>query len=103
MHLFQLLLPLRDNEGNAFPADHYQNISKELTDRFGGLTAFTRAPAEGLWQNNDDTIAQDDIAVFEVMCEQLDENWWHDYKKSLEKLFAQDEIVIRAQDVHVIK
>jgi hypothetical protein len=102
MHLFQLLLPLSDNEGKAFPPEHYRRIRQELTEKFGGLTAFTRAPAEGLWKESGVSVAKDDIVIFEVMAEQVDNLWWRQYKTFLEKLFAQDEIIIRAQKVTVI-
>jgi hypothetical protein len=46
MHLVQLLLPLYYNSGNAFSE---MGIRGELTERFGGVTAFTSAPAQGLW------------------------------------------------------
>jgi hypothetical protein len=102
MHLIQLLLPVRDNKGNPFPSRYYIQIQQNLTKEFGGLTAFTRAPAEGLWKNNENTVAKDDIVIFEVMCKKFNESWWREYKKSLEKTFAQNEIIIRAQVIKLI-
>jgi hypothetical protein len=49
MQLVQILLPLLDNEGRRFQPAAYERIRAELIGQFGGLTAFTRAPAEGLW------------------------------------------------------
>jgi hypothetical protein len=63
MHLVQLLLPVYDNAGKAFPATFYAQVRDELAERFGGLTAYTRAPAEGLWTNAGDQPARDDIVV----------------------------------------
>jgi hypothetical protein len=102
MHLVQLFLPVRDNDGNAFPAAHFLNIRQELTKAFGGLTAFTRAPAEGLWTDSKNAISSDDIVIFEVMLKQLDEPWWRAYKQLLEQIFSQDEIIIRVQDIRLI-
>lgn len=51
LHLVQILLPLFDNEGEAIPQLHFRRVAEELADRFGGLTAFTRAPAEGRWKD----------------------------------------------------
>lgn len=101
MHLIQILLPLQDNSGRSFPADAYRQVRHELTERFGGLTAFTRAPAEGLWQEADRT-SRDEIVVFEVMVEALDPGWWHGYRRQLEALFRQDVIVIRALAIRVL-
>lgn len=47
MYLIQLFLPLRDNAGEKFPDAMYRGIRDQLTERFGGMTAYARAPAEG--------------------------------------------------------
>ncbi len=101
MHLVQILLPLYDNAGNTFGEELYGRVRRELTERFGGLTAFTRAPAQGLWKDAGQT-KRDDIVVFEVMVEEVDAGWWRAYRKQLEVTFKQDEIVIRAQPVTVL-
>ena len=61
-YLVQVLLPVYDNDGDRFPTDHYDEVRGKLTDVFGGLTAYTRAPAEGLW-NSAGTVKRDDIVV----------------------------------------
>ena len=99
VHLVQLLLPLDDNAGRAFPAALYTTIRHELTERFGGLTAYSRSPAQGLWQESESQPKRDDIIVYEVMTETLDREWWRAYRRTLEKRFAQDELVIRSQIV----
>ncbi len=101
MHLIQILLPLYDNAGNTFGEELYGKVRRELTERFGGLTAFTRAPAQGLWKDAGKT-RRDDIVVFEVMVEDVDAGWWRGYRKNLEAEFRQDEIVIRAQLVTLL-
>ena len=95
MHLVQLLLPLRDERGKPFARSLYQTIRDELTERFGGLTAYSRAPAEGLWES-EHVVTRDDIVVYEVMVEALDRAWWAEYRRALEGQFEQDELVIRA-------
>jgi hypothetical protein len=101
MHLVQLLLPLHDNAGNPFPEGSYSSVRRELTERFGGLTAFTRAPAQGLWRNEGET-THDEIVVFEVMTADIDREWWTQYRGALEALFRQEQIVIRAQPVVIL-
>ena len=49
MHLVQILLPLYDNDGRALARDPYDGVFRMLTERFDGVTAFTRSPAEGAW------------------------------------------------------
>jgi hypothetical protein len=99
MYLVQLLLPVYDNAGRAFPAAHYAGVRAELAQRFGGLTAYTRAPAEGLWSGDGGQPARDDIVVYEVMVEQLDRAWWGQFRAALESRFAQHELVVRAQPI----
>ena len=101
MYLIQILLPLFDNDGNHFEPTLYADTRRELTERFGGLTAFSRAPAEGLWQDEGQT-KHDDIIVFEVMAEGVDTKWWRGYRKTLETRFRQDVIVVRAQMVSLL-
>lgn len=100
-HLIQLLLPLSDNDGEPFSRCEYTHVRSELTERFGGMTAFTRGPAEGLWEENGKT-AHDDIVVFEVMTSDLDEAWWSGYRRTLENRFKQDSIVIRAHQIFLL-
>lgn len=98
MHLIEILLPLRDNQGRPFDAALYAKVREELVAHYGGLTAFTRSPAQGLWTDGDRR-SRDEIVVLEVMTERLDRWWWQDYRAELAKRFAQDEIFIRASEV----
>ena len=95
MRLVQILLPVHDNEGKPFEHDLYAAVRAELTDAFGGVTAYLRAPATGVWDEGDDVV-RDDIVICETMVEELDPTWWSSYRAKLEKRFRQDEIVIRA-------
>jgi len=49
MFLVQLLLPLYDNDQQALPRSLFRTVSEELIERFGGLTTYSRAPANGYW------------------------------------------------------
>jgi hypothetical protein len=97
MHLIQILLPLHDNEGQAFDEQLLRGVRRELLERYGGLTAYVRAPAEGVWQDDRATV-HDEIVVVEVMAE-LDRAWWQAFRARLERDFRQDQILIRAQAV----
>lgn len=102
MHLIQILLPIYDNEGQEFPHDIYRAIGDELVARFSGLTAFTRAPAEGFWAPRGDEAKRDDIVVFEVMTETIDKQWWARYRAGLEKRLRQEAIVIRTHKTELL-
>jgi hypothetical protein len=99
MYLIQLLLPVYDNHKQPFDRAHFRAVRQELTDRFGGVTAFLRSPALGLWKDDDDKVSRDDVVMFEVMTEELDESWWADYRQTLEQKFKQEELVVRALSV----
>jgi hypothetical protein len=99
MHLVQLLLPLYDNAGGKLAPELFAQVREELVQRFGGLTAYTRAPASGLWAEDGAHVERDDIVVYEVMVDALDRGWWAQYRRTLEQRFGQDEIVIRAQAI----
>jgi hypothetical protein len=101
MHLIEILLPLSDNQGRPFEPAKYAAIRKELTERFGGMTAFTRSPAQGTTTDGGKTV-HDDIVVFEVMADRLDPRWWRDYRRQLEREFSQDAIVVRASAVTLL-
>lgn len=102
MILVQILLPLYDNRGAPFAGAHFERVRNELTERFGGLTAYTRAPAEGRWKNDGDGVERDDIVIFEVMVKRIAPGWWRQYRESLQRRFAQDVIVVRAQEIRVL-
>jgi hypothetical protein len=102
-HLIQILLPTYDNDGQPFPAQDHAGVRTELTDRFGGLTAFTRAPAEGVWKDQDDRPTGDDVVIFEVMATgPLDEDWWGAYRSRLEIDFRQERIIVRAHAIRLL-
>jgi len=44
MHLIEILLPLLDKDGAGFPAKSYERLAREITERFGGFTSFSRSP-----------------------------------------------------------
>ena len=99
MYLIQILLPLFDNDGAHFDAALYTQVRNELSDRFGGLTAYSRAPAEGRWHDQGITTHDD---IMEGMTDGVDTEWWRAYRKSLETRFKQTVIVVRAQMVSLL-
>ena len=96
MHLVQLLLPIYDNDKRAFPRASFDQVRQELTHQFGGVTAFVRSPAVGFWKDHEEDITRDDVIMFEVMTDDLDQGWWKSYRQELETTFRQENILIRA-------
>ena len=99
MHLIQLLLPLHDNDGQPFSVSYFTQVRHDLTDRFGGVTAFLRTPAVGLWKESANDINRDQVVMFEVLAEQLDRDWWSLYRNQLQSKFRQDEVLIWASTI----
>ena len=81
MYLVQILLPVYDNDGHPFEAAEYLRLRGELADRFGGVTAYTRAPARGVWKDETGETSKDDIVIFEVMTQELDREWWTAFRR----------------------
>jgi hypothetical protein len=102
MHLIQLLLPLYNNEKEPLPKELLIQVRNELVERFGGLTAHTRAPASGLWQEDGGQTTHDDLVIYEVMSEHLDAQWWSRYRTELETRFQQEALVVRAQQIRLL-
>jgi hypothetical protein len=82
-------------------ADLIDAIQREMTERFGGATAYVNSPAEGLWSNGAKQ-EEDKIIVIEVMVDDLDRTWWHEYRRTLEKLLKQEELLVRALPVETL-
>jgi hypothetical protein len=100
MHLVELLLPLNDNAGRPFGPEKYADVRDHLIERFGGVTTFTRSPAQGTTTDKG-RMVHDEIVVFEVMTETLDASWSR-YRRQLEWEFRQDKIVVRASAVTLL-
>ena len=96
MHLVQLFLPLRDNAGRAFDRALFDEVRAALAERFGGSTAFVRAPAAGLWDDGGGDLQRDEVVLVEVLVDTLDRAWWREYRHALEQRFRQDAILVRA-------
>ncbi len=101
MHLVQILLPVRDNSGSPFEQRHFEAVASTLSKKFGGATAYNRAPAEGRWESSG-TTQHDEVLVMEVMVDGLDRAWWAAFRRDLEKTFRQEQIIARAQLIDLL-
>ena len=99
MQLLQLFLPVYDASGKPFAKAMFDAVRGELAGRFGGCTAYLRSPAVGLWEDEDGSCVRDDVLLFEVMVDAIDRKWWFDFRRELERRFAQDEILLRSSAV----
>ena len=95
MQLVQIFLPLYDNNKQLFAKSLYDDLRNKLKDRFGGITFYRNTPAEGLWKDETGKTNYDELIIAEVMIEDLDKEWWKQFKQNLQQIFKQDEILIR--------
>jgi hypothetical protein len=99
----KVYLPLVDNAGEPLPRELYAAVRNELVQEFGGLTAHQRTPVTGLWKPDDESPAERDVLIiYEVLCSRLDRKWWAKYRRKLQALFAQEELLIRAHKIKVL-
>jgi hypothetical protein len=97
-HLVEILLPTTTGDGQPVRQGRFEELSQELTERFGGATSFVRLPGKGLWETGGH-VATENIAVIEVMTEGLDVAYWKTFRRRLERELSQEEIVIRAREI----
>ncbi len=102
MHLVQILLPITDNYGVPFGEPMFAGVRRELTQRFGGVTAYTRSPATGLWTAPTGHVDRDDVVIVEVMVASIDRDWWKRYRDELADRFQQRELVVRSMPIEML-
>ena len=95
MYLIQILLPIRGRGGVVADAA-FARTREELVDAFDGVTAYARAPAQGVWVAPDGDRERDDVVMVEVLTMDFDRSWWRVYGEKLADRFDQEAIHIRA-------
>jgi hypothetical protein len=101
-HLIQILLPTQTRSGAAVAVEQFARVRVELTEQFGGVTAYSRSPATGLWKRDDEAIERDQVIMVEVVVDVFDRDWWTAYREQLETRFGQEEVHARALAVEQI-
>ena len=103
-HLVQILLPTHTRDGTPVANERFARVRLELTERFGGATAYSRSsPATGLWKRDaDEVIEHDRVIMVEVVVNAFDRDWWVAYRKQLETHFEQEEVHMRALAMELI-
>jgi hypothetical protein len=99
MVLIQILLPAAIPGCDTTPA--FATTREELVQRFKGLTAYSRAPAKGVWTAPDGRTDRDDMVMVEVVKESFDKTWWRAYAAVLAVRFHQDTIHVRAVPIQL--
>ena len=102
MFLIELFVPLAKPQGGSIDQAVFDRIKQQLAERFGGVTAFVQAPAEGVWKSPSEETIEDRVAILQVMMKEIDVNWWREFRTTLEQELDQDEILVRSIYVNKI-
>jgi hypothetical protein len=103
MVLIQLLLPAKvPCSSTSDTTDALATTRRELADRFDGLTAYVRSPAQGSWTAADGQVEQDDVVMVEVVTDCFDRAWWRTYASALAQRFRQDAVHVRAVPIEML-
>jgi hypothetical protein len=99
VYLVQILLPVLDQQGAEYDKQLYRDLARDLTNRFGGFTAYTQSPATGYLEDGPGRVVREPIVVYEVMVENLERTWWAALRERLEIEFAQGDLIVRSHEV----
>lgn len=99
MHLIQILLPRKS--GDPASDGRFAATRAELVEKFDGVTAYVRAPAQGSWVAPDGRVERDDVVMVEVLAGAFDRAWWRAYATTLAQRFGEEAIHIRALPAEV--
>lgn len=95
MYLIQILLPRTSGDARVEDSK-FAETRAELVEAFDGVTAYLRAPAQGLWTAPDGRVERDEVVMVEVVTDGFDRTWWRAYADRLARRFGQESIHIRA-------
>jgi hypothetical protein len=94
--LIQILLPRRGGGSGDVPDADYALTRTELVERFGGVGAYLRSPAQSAWTAPDGRVDRDEVVMVEAVTETFDREWWRGYAVRLAGRFRQETIHVRA-------
>lgn len=99
---YEILLPLKYNDGTPVEPEKFQTTRRELVGRFGALT-MDAPPISGLWVAGGRAY-QDELIRFVVDTEATPETdeFFRDFKERLKDRFRQVEIWIVAYPIRLL-
>jgi hypothetical protein len=94
--LVQVLVPRRSGGNEESRDADFAQTRAELVERYDGVTAYLRSPAQGAWTGPDGRVERDEVVMIEVVTDSFDRAWWRAYATKLAGRFQQEAIHIRA-------
>ena len=100
---YEVLLPLRYNDGTPVEPEKFVETRRELFERFRGLTA-DFVPLTGYWIDPTDTVVEDQLVrlVVDVTDTPDIRDFFVQWKERLRERFSQSEIWITGIPVDII-
>ena len=99
---YEILLPLRFNDGQPVPDDLVADTLLELEQQFGAVSSETQT-IRGLWRREGESYRDDLVRVFvDVADEPEHRRFFLDFKERLKTLFQQIDIWMTTYPIEVL-
>src|SRR5262249_28590699 len=99
---YEILLPLKFNDGQRVPPEVVIETLLELEQRFGAVSCETQT-IHGIWQHQGQRFRDDLVRVFVDVPDQPEHRqFFRDYKEELKSRFKQLDILITTYPIEVL-
>jgi hypothetical protein len=98
MRRWEILLPLRFNDGSRVPHHLVESVILSLRDRFGAAS-FETQTIRGIWEHEDDDVGR---LFADVPDTPENREWFIQFKERLKKDFQQSDIWMVTHPVEVV-
>lgn len=98
---FEILLPLRFNDGHPVPSERIAETLDELQQRFGAVSCESQT-IRGIWQYKTEVYRDESVRVFvDVADTPESSDFFRDFKERLKTRFGQIDIWIATYPVEI--
>ena len=102
MRRYEILLPLRFNDGSAVPDDLVGDVIVSIRDRFGAAS-FETQTIRGVWQHEGQVYKDDLVRLFaDVPDTPANRTWFVELKERLKRDFRQLDIWMVTHPIEVL-
>lgn len=102
MRRYELLLPLRFNDGTAVPNELVGGVLVSIRERFGAAS-FETQTIRGLWQHEGEIYRDDLVRIFADVADTSENRaWFRELKEQLKHDFQQVDIWIVSHPIEIV-
>ena len=99
---YEILLPLRFNDGQSVPNDLVAHTLLELEQRFGAVSSETKT-IRGLWRHEGESFRDDLVRVFVDVADEPDHRlFFIEFKERMKARFQQIDIWLTTYPIEVL-